>query len=131
MVLCETFCQNKRCLMNIMVNGIRIRISIGGVKTEKVLRVPRAFSGVLDKMWLSTSDIYLHDSHFIQGHDWNTSLKMVLILFYYHVLSVCFVLFPSGLSPAYAMMTWKEEKCFPWKMQPGKDMVWWTVILQK
>lgn len=37
---------------------------------------------------------------------------MVLILFYYHVLSVCFVSFPSGLSPAYAMMTRKEKKMF-------------------
>ena len=50
---------------------------------------------------------------------------MALILFYYHVLSVCFVSFPSGLSPAYAMMTRKEKRMFPLKdaAQQGHGLV--------
>lgn len=35
---CEMFCQNKRLLMIIMVNGFRLRTSIRGVKTEKIPR---------------------------------------------------------------------------------------------
>lgn len=33
---CEIFCQNKRCVMNLMVNNIRIREFIGRVKNEKI-----------------------------------------------------------------------------------------------
>ena len=48
---CETFCQSKRWLMNLMVNGIRLRLAIGRVDTKDTKLIPKAFSRVLDKGW--------------------------------------------------------------------------------
>lgn len=126
MVLCETFCQNKRCLMNIIVNSIRIRTSIGGVKIEKILREYPSFlwhlrQDVTEHLWYFSSWLSFHSGPWPKHLFENGSYFILLLCL------ECFVSFPSGLSPAYAMITKKEEKCFPGKMQPSKGMVWWTV----